>query len=512
MGIFILYAIILIFSVYTISKKLYLINPYVVTLTFGIQVVFIAVVSYVVDTSQYSFLRVLDEDNYFHDAILFNHLAHTHPLYYFMFLLDIEPENREIFNQYFTMTNAWSKAPEFFYNDNKLVIKIHSLLAFVSGYHVSVHRLLSALMSLSGWYAIFYFFIKLWNIYVSKYFQRYGSYVFMLSYLMPAFLFFTSFVMKESILILLMGGIALVLYQWIIEKKYRIKNIFIGVILMMLSFLFRPAYLLSFIFFTATFLFVRCAIKKYPIIVYVSILCLAAMMLNFILYFVFNKSALDIVQYRQERFLDASQGGIFLSNTRMFVRVPYNWENLKWDSTQKMPEYYIKPNVKLMYWYLTNLNDTIIEYNKDTTEAYHLLYAIEKANRTVYIQKINTQKDIAYNFQSILEAVNVFFFYPKEIKNIADIVVWIENILILILMMILLLQMVVEKNKLVRVYVWLMCVCIILIISLCAPNTGAIIRYRYFILPILFLNVLLPIIQNHIDRLKDNDKYLSTNQ
>ncbi|GAB4208127.1 MAG: hypothetical protein Fur0023_19470 [Bacteroidia bacterium] len=201
----------------------------------------------------------------------------------------------------------------------------------------------------------------------------------------------------------------------------------------------------------------------------------------------FQKNIFGIIQYRQERFLDASRGGIFLVNEKKFVRVPYDWNYLKVDSTDGMQKVYIKKNVPLMYWYISNLNDTIIENNRDTAESYRILYYIQKANRTVYVPTINTHKSLSYNLKSIAQAVGVFFFYPKEIKSIMDIIVWVENILIVIFLV-----MVAGNFKaypLYHTYILVLVLYFIVIISVSSPNIGAIVRYRYFLLPFLFINI-----------------------
>jgi hypothetical protein len=311
--------------------------------------------------------------------------------------------------------------------------------------------------------------------------------LFLISSLVPSFFFFTSFVLKESMMVLLMGILVNVLYQWIINRNKSLIWLLVGFTGIIIAFFFRPAYLLTLIVTMSIFLWIMRTSYKYQKVVYLVYLMGVFVLLFGISKVFFHKSILDILQYRQERFLDASRGGIYLLNTRKFVRVPYDWNCLKYDSTQKIPVVTIKKNVPLMYWYLTNLKDTIIEKNKDTLEEYHILYSIEKANRTIYISPLNANKSFWYNIQSVMEALGVFFFQPKEIKGLMDVVVWIENVGILCLMIIVLVN-VFKSPNLFHLWMFMFLMGIIVIIAVSSPNIGAIVRYRFLLLPILITN------------------------
>lgn len=477
MWLFAVYCIV--FSV-IIYKWKFIEHKHFVFTVFILKAFFIAIITYT-RAGEWAFFKVPDEDNYYHDILLFHEFAIHHPVSYLQFLLDIEPTDNEVFNAYFTHTNAWYKAPEFFYNDNRWVIKIHSVLSFFSGGYLSVHRLFSAVLSVLSWLLLFKFTSK---IFVIEKFP-YSGWIFLISSLFPAFFFFTEFILKESILIFFMGVVSEIILNLMVEKKHIVFNAVWMIVMLLITLTFRPVYLLPFIGFTGLFLFVKFYVHKHKSIVFVS----AVLMICLFVYTVFllglKKNVFSIIQYRQERFLDASKGGIFLLNTKKFVRVPYDWNNLIIDSSQRITTYRIKKNVPVMYWYLTNLNDTIVEKNQNIYEEYHLLYYIERANRTVYIEPFNTQKSLKHNLKGIAQAVSVFFFYPLSIKGFMDVVVWFENILILFLLFVLIYC--VRYNSLTALYVLMFVTYLILIISITSPNTGAIIRYRFFILPFIFI-------------------------
>ncbi|MCX7728014.1 MAG: hypothetical protein N2203_00940 [Bacteroidia bacterium] len=484
--------IVFLFWVVTLLVVVYKINLYVnkqfVFFVLIAKSIFIFLISYT-SLSEISFLNTPDEDNYFNDILLFHQYAKEYPSLYFQFLFDIEPANDDIFNQYFTYTNAWYKAPEFFYNDNRWVIKIHSLLSFISGGHLSVHRLMSAFFSLVGWALVFQFIknIIFFNSAKDKVSDRFMSSVFLISSFFPSFFFFTSFVLKESLMVLFMGLIVTVLYQWIIEKQWNFVNILTGIFLIIISFLFRVSYLLPFMLFSFWYLIVYGYIQKLRVIIFIGGLFFLFVLVTITIRYGFNKNLASIIQYRQERFLDASKGGIFLVSTKKFVRVPYEWNYLYIDSTDNVPSFRIKYNVPIMYWYLTHLQDTIQELNKDTTEKYKGLYYIEKANKTIFISPINFQKPLFYNLKSIVESLAVFFFYPHHIQSVMDLIVWFENIAILLLLIATVLYA--RVHPLHFVYVFMLVLYFILMISVSSPNIGAITRYRYFLLPFLFINI-----------------------
>jgi len=488
---FIIYSILLSYLIVKFLNKFEIDSKFIL-ISFLIKVVFIGLASYS-NLSENKIFKIPDEDNYFHDVLVFHDLSVNHPLYYLKFLFDIEPENKEIFNKYFTTTNAWYKAPEFFYNDNRWVIKYHSLLCLISNGELSVHRLFSAFFSIVGLLFCFSFILKIFKLEsVEIKNKKLIGAIYLLCSLFPAYFIHTNFVLKESIMILYFGLILKILYKWFIEKQYSIFNLIGGFYLIFTSFFFRPVFLVPLISLTCLFLIASKQEKFNKILFFGVSVLLFLLITNFLFRFVSKKSIIEIIQYRQERFLDASKGGIFLVNTQKFVRVPYAWENLKIDSTQKVPKVCIRKNVPLMYWYITNLNDTIIEKNKDTTEEFQILYYIERANKTVYIHPINKQKPFGYNIKSILESVNVFFFYPKNISGIIDIVVWTENLLLLASLLSLVFWAKVNSS-INLIYFISYFLYVIIIISITSPNIGAIVRYRFFLLPIIFFIFVLQI-------------------
>ncbi len=464
------------------------INARIVLFVWFVKSFFIFLISYS-SFQNYSFLNVPDEDNYFHDALLFNDLAKEKPLFYLKFLLDKEPADEDIFNRYYTQTQAWYKAPEFFYNDNRWVVKIYSILVFFSEKNLSVLRLFSAFFALIGFFLIWLFFKYLWGkIDASVVLKKSNeSLVFLISQCFPFYFFYTSFVLKESLLILILGVALVLLYQMFFYERKRGKYILMLVLLLPVLMTFRPLFTLSALFFSTIFMMVIKYVKSYktPVFIGCSVICI--LLIIGIFKKVLSVRVFNIIQYRQERFLDASKGGIFLLNSKKFVRVPYDWKGLKIDSSQSIPSVCIRKSIPIMYWELTHLNDTIFVENKDTTEEYKVLYFIEKAHRTVYIQPLNSRQSIPYNFISILQALNVFFFYPQCIESIMDLVVWFESLGILLGIVMLLFWGRYKYNYF-STYLLFWMLLLIVIIALTSPNTGAIVRYRYFILPVLFIN------------------------
>ena len=480
MGYFLVYGIAMLGCLY-VCAACWNIDRRLLSIAFGVKCIFVFIISYT-SLKEYSFLNVPDEDNYFHDALLFQKLAKEYPLYYLQWWMDIEPDNADVFSRYFTQTDAFYKAPEFFYNDNRWVVKIHSVLTFFSGGHLAVHRLFSSFFGVLG---LLWLFVFLQNVFLFE--SKRSGWVFLIASLFPSFFFFTSFVLKESLLIFFIGILAHILYRWIVGRRWTVFNVLGGLFMIFLSFCFRPAYLFSFVMLTSVFLLIHTLIAYQKKFVFLGSLLGIAGISWWVFQSVWHKSIIEIIQHRQERFLDASKGGIYLLNDKKFVRVPYNWHYLDVDSIPSVPVVRIKKNVPLMYWYLTNLNDTIIENNKDTMETFRVLYSVEKAERTVFIQPLKKEQSLFYNAQSLWQALRVFFLYPNVIGSFMDMVIWFENILLMFFLLFLMWECIRGFGYLpllyVCVYVWF----IILIVAVTSPNTGAILRYRYFLLPMLFM-------------------------
>ncbi len=123
-------------------------------------------------------------------------------------------------NDYKTLiagTQNWDSSQEFFFNDNRTMIRIHLLLYHFSNGFFQLHNLFFVFLSFVGSFGIFRFFQQNSTLPISL--------IFVLSFFIPSFVFWTSAPLKESFLIF---GIGVLLFGLLsFSKKKWIQGIFL---------------------------------------------------------------------------------------------------------------------------------------------------------------------------------------------------------------------------------------------------------------------------------------------
>jgi hypothetical protein len=172
-----------------------------------------------------------DAGTFLYEGKILHDVFHESPSDYFHFLTGIG-ESQELIEKHLMDTDHWSTGDQDIVNDNKNVIRIHSLLYFISFGSPVIHMLIFCLLSLLGSVFLFlavrnYSLLKPWIILA-------------LLVLLPGALFWSSGLVKESIVILGLGFFAFAL----LSNYSRRKRIIIGVFGTLILLLFKPYILL----------------------------------------------------------------------------------------------------------------------------------------------------------------------------------------------------------------------------------------------------------------------------
>lgn len=120
-----------------------------------------------------------------------NDVFYQSPLHYFQLLTGIG-ENEALIKEHLSMTKYWSAGDLTVINDSKNVIRVHSLIHFISGGSMYIHISLMCLISLMAVKNLYYSFrdkVKLTN-----------TLFFWILLLIPSTIFWTSSILKEPIL------------------------------------------------------------------------------------------------------------------------------------------------------------------------------------------------------------------------------------------------------------------------------------------------------------------------
>ena len=195
-------------------------------------------------TYYYTDRMTADIYKYFDDAKILHDVALTDFGLYLKIFLNIgdqSPEVLEVLNR----LNFWNKSYNYgILNDNQTIIRIQSIMHFLSFGHFHVHNILFNLMSFTGLVGLYHFF--------KKYFAL-DKWVLILSvFLIPSVLFWGSGVLKDALLIFSLGMFLYFLFvrRWgvmrfiwliifglllVVIKSYVVLTILPGALLILLS-------------------------------------------------------------------------------------------------------------------------------------------------------------------------------------------------------------------------------------------------------------------------------------
>lgn len=414
----------------------------------------------------------LDAAKFFSDATVMNYLAYKEPLEYVKMLFGFQDDSigSRFYNTCIVLTDNWDNGEmrDFFYNDNRVVIRFHSLIHFIAFKSFFVHALFNC----------FFSFIGITLIYkaIKQYFIGKEMVLMIILCLFPSLWLYTGGVLKEGWVIFFMGSIIYNL-KLIFENGLSVKRINSLLVLTFISLILKP-YLLFYalVYFGLYFMVKRYYHGKKPLVVFFSIIILALIAMN-LFSIGFNKRSLTKVALDREReFADLAKGGIFLLDSSKFVRLSYNHELIK-NVPGKSKYFTIKKNVPYIYWEHQHQNDTLFcASNSDTLTQYSLVYELPTAGSNIDVVK-GSSNIIAIGIRSLYYTVAHPLFFNA--KGVMQIFASFENLLLLLSILIILIHVLKAQNNLFfPLILFLFGISIFVLIGITTPNSGAIMRYR----------------------------------
>jgi len=248
------------------------------------------------------------------EASQLNAVFYKNPSVYFKFLFGIDDSTKAIL-KYLPKTTYWNSGDLTLINDNKNIIRIHSIIQFFSMNQIYIHVSIMSLLTLYG--------IKnLYNSFVNH--VTIPKMVFFWSlFLIPSTLFWTSSILKEPMLFLgfslLIKGI---LYDKIIWKK--IVNIILSILFLVG---FKP-----YIFVCILIAFVAWLIYRFIFNYKFVFTLISSLIILVLLGSLFSKQRATVVNYltrKQFDFVNVGKGGLHVqADTCFYYFQPYQYENL----------------------------------------------------------------------------------------------------------------------------------------------------------------------------------------
>ena len=436
----------------------------------------------------YGSIQYSDTGNFYRDSLAIHNIAHSNFTEFIklMFGLSNDGAGSFVFENFLKSTTTWDKAPgEILYNDNRLMLRMHALIHFISGSNYFVHALFSCFLSLIGINWIYKTF--------KAEFKHKEIYFFLIWVVFPGVWFWTSGLFKEGPALFLMGMLLISAKSVIADKKRNIKNLVMLYLAMILSIMFKPYLMLPLLVTTLVFYGVRNRTKVRAGLKYIMVTVILFLAANFSLQIVFGKDAVKILGERQRDFMDMSNGGLFLLGKDKFIRLAYDYNLVNVDSSNAIIKAKIKSGPPYMYWEHSHQQDTLYcKANADTITEYQLLYIVPKANATLTPPVLI--KDWPSFLKSIPYALYICTLKPffVDARNVMDIITSSENLIILLSLLLFIYNGIKSDFKNPHYVYFLSLVLIVLIlIGSTSPNLGAIQRYRSLVMPFVLLTALL---------------------
>lgn len=423
-------------------------------------------------------IGVTDADTFFYDSKVFYNLALESPRVFFKLFFGLYHEPYELYEHTSRMFLWRGDFNTFLINDSRTVIRLHALIQFFSFGFFHVHTIFSAFISLTGLNLIFK---SLLNTDIKN-----VKLLFLIIFLIPSVLFWSSLVLKESLVFI---GIGLVLFNtgWGLKKDYSIWNIigfFTG-----LFFMFILKYYLLLALLPALMsnqIFVRLRGRRIYII-YFFVFFFSFLLLTQIHRLTPSFDPVKGLKGKQLNFNKMAKGGVFLYGNGHYVYVDY--QNREQQLTYKSDTTcYLKPDYFYKHFH-QNQQDTVLVSGREDTTCYWIAFSIPPSKSRTDVVPIHDGLG-GLLLSCVQSNLKLFFLFGLlEQQNDFSLFAFAENAVCLLLFLLLLRYRVREQKSIPFILTVLSFVLILhAFIGITTPVWGSIVRYRMPAL--LFLMIL----------------------
>lgn len=418
-------------------------------------------------------IKKLDAGKFFNDASMMNYMAFVNPAEYLRMLLGFQDESAGswFYDHIFILTDNWDngKMKDYFYNDNRMIIRLHSLVHFAAFGSYFVHALFCCFISFIGLFLIYKTY--------TEYFTGKAIGFMTLICLFPSLWLHSGGLLKEGWLLLIMGSALISLKKVILHHQYKYLPLLI--ISVLLSFILKPYVLLLLILLYVLFLFTdKFVAQRFRIITFSLLFVSGIMVTNAGSQMLRGRSLIEAALQREKEFSDVAEGGIFMLDKTKFIRLPYDHSQLL-NSESRKGYYRLREGSRYYYWEHSHQKDTLFcNYNRDTLTEYRLMYEIPKAGSNIKVV-VQGESFVLTMFRSFYYTLLYPFFVNA--KGFMYILASLENLLLifsLIFCLYHLLRFRSRKAVLVPIMFLTFAISLFLLVGITSPNSGAIMRYR----------------------------------
>ena len=400
-----------------------------------------------------------DGHTFMTEGNILNNVFFESPSYYFQLMFGIEKDL-----DFAYQTAYWSPGDLTLINDSKNVIRLHSIIHFFSGNQVFIHIAIFCFLALIGVKLIFQSF--------RKYIKINQNLAFWILLLPPSTIFWTSSMMKESILIL---GIGLFAFSILSNKPTGIR---------LMYFMLSIPLLLGFKPYVGLILFLTLGYTLYSKLLFKDKHVIAApiaVLTIIICGLVFTESKEKVVNHltrKQFDFMNVGRGGLHvLSDTCFYYFRPDQYEYLSFEGDKVT----LKKEIDACILRFGSTQQPIPVHLTPKGEIWQNVYQSRGCESYISITPINNST--VQLIKNIPEALTNALFRPFPNDRGSDLKYF--AILEVLLMTLLVGFAFFKKRKFnisekrIRTFLVLFSLGLLILIGLTTPVNGAIVRYRF---------------------------------
>lgn len=425
----------------------------------------------------------LDSGKFYHDVEVIHDFALKDFSFYVKLMFGLQNDLSGSYDFEYCLKNTlnWDNGTikDYLYNDNRVVIRIHTVIDFIAFNSYFVHGLFSCLFSFIGLQLIYRAF--------NSFFKEKELYLFLIICFVPALWFYTGALLKEGITVLSLG-LAINLSKQVVEQK-NIKSVLFLLPVLFICSLLKPYLLLFslFSFLIFNLIYASQHIKK-RLLFFMLVMFGTFALANLLSITFKQRTFMQAALKHQRLFAGVAKGGIFLADNTIFIRLKNDSNQIR--SVPNKKNYYtINKHVSFMYWKINGGEDTLYcQSNNDTLHVYELKYTIAESKSN--IQLSSYQGGV---IQMILTSYYYSLFYPFffNAKGLFQILASCENLMVLLSLLIIFISFIKNKKEhFFPVFLVFVCLCICFLVGLATPNSGAIFRYRSPVIAFIFIAAL----------------------
>ena len=395
-------------------------------------------------------------------------------------------ENPDFLNQYLEDTTHWILSEPKFINDTRNIIRLNTLIHFMSNQVAFVHFICISFLSFIGLIEIF------------QWLKNKSSLppivLLLILTLAPSLAFWSSNNLKEPMLIL---GVALLIRAFFdtdLSLKKRIFRIILG---LLISLLFKPYVLISFL--VATLFFIFSEIYKNQ---WINLLVFSAIGILFLYFTNLSTPITNVISDKQYDFMNVREGGLYVeADEKHFYHIPYK-DIDKFEINEKEE---IATQLQKVDGYIllktSNYKRTPVSID-NIGESFPIYLLMEEAKSKVDITYIHY--DYWQLVKNIPEAIFNSFLQPIPRKDQSKLLIlsFIENLGYLLMMGIMIIfrkKCTHQENR--RLFTLLLFAGLIAaIVGWTSPISGAIVRY---IIPAKLVLLIIFALQIDFDKLRN---------